>query len=92
MQLSDFDFTLPAELIAQRLGDRAAKVPTRVAPNLLVRGLSLFDGSLRSIVGDLGKTASYSNAKARERLGWQPRPVADSIADTGESLLEHPGD
>ena len=52
-----------------------------------MRALSLFDGQLRSIVGDLGKATSYSNAKARERLGWQPRPVADSIADTGESLL-----
>jgi nucleoside-diphosphate-sugar epimerase len=80
-----------AAILRERLGDRAAKVPTRVAPNVVVRGLSLFDGSLRSIVGDLGKTAYYSNAKARERLGWQPRPVADSIADTGESLLAHPG-
>jgi len=76
-----------AAILRERLGDRAAKVPTRIAPNLLVRAMSLFDGGLRSIVGDLGKTASYSNAKARERLGWQPRPVEDSIADTGESLL-----
>jgi nucleoside-diphosphate-sugar epimerase len=57
---------------------------------VLVRAMSVFDGSLRSIVGDLGKVAYYSNAKARVRLGWQPRPVADSIADTGESLLAHP--
>jgi dihydroflavonol-4-reductase len=57
-----------------------------------VRAMSLFDGGLRSIVGDLGKATYYSNAKARERLGWQPRPVADSIADTGESLLAHAGD
>ena len=76
-----------AAILRERLGDRAAKVPTRVAPNLLVRAMSLFDGGLRSIVGDLGKTAYYSNAKARERLGWQPRPVGDSIVDTGESLL-----
>jgi nucleoside-diphosphate-sugar epimerase len=76
-----------AAVLRERLGDRADKVPTRVAPNLLVRAMSLFDGGLRSIVGDLGKVAYYSNAKARERLGWQPRPVADSIADTGESLL-----
>ena len=81
-----------AAILRERLGDRAAKVPTRVAPNVLVRAMSLFDGSLRSIVGDLGKTAYYSNAKARERLGWQPRPVAESIADTGESLLAHAGD
>src|SRR6476469_7744106 len=78
-----------AAILRERLGDRASKVPTRVAPNLLVRAMSLFDGGLRSIVGDLGKTAYYSNAKARERLGWEPRPVEDSIADTGESLLAH---
>jgi nucleoside-diphosphate-sugar epimerase len=76
-----------AAILRERLGERAAKVPTRVAPNVLVRAMSLFDGGLRSIVGDLGKTAYYSSAKARERLGWQPRPIADSIADTGESLL-----
>jgi nucleoside-diphosphate-sugar epimerase len=76
-----------AAILRERLGDRASKVPTRVAPNFLVRAMSLFDGSLRSIAGDLGKTASYSNAKARELLGWQPRPVADSITDTAESLL-----
>ena len=80
-----------AAILRQRLGDRASKVPTRSAPNFLVRAMSLFDGSLRSIVGDLGERSYYSNAKARERLGWQPRPVADSIADTGESLLAHPG-
>src|SRR3954451_20473188 len=79
-----------AAILRERLGDRAGKVPTRLAPNLLVRAMSLFDSGLRSIVGDLGKVAYYSNAKARERLGWQPRPVADSIADTGESLLAHP--
>jgi dihydroflavonol-4-reductase len=66
-------------------------VPSRVAPNFLVRAMSLFDGSLRSVVGDLGERSYYSNAKARERLGWQPRPIADSIADTGESLLAGAG-
>jgi len=78
-----------AAILRKRLGDRASKVPTRMAPNLLVRALSLFDGDLRSVVGDLGERTYYSNAKARERLGWQPRPVEDSIAETGESLLAY---
>lgn len=76
-----------ARILRERLGDRASKVPTRVAPNFLVRVMSMFDRELRSIVGDLGKRAYYSNAKARDVLGWQPRPVEDSIAETGESLL-----
>jgi nucleoside-diphosphate-sugar epimerase len=80
-----------AAILRERLGDRAAKVPTRVAPNVLIRALSVFDGGLRSVVGDLGKAAYYSNAKARDRLGWRPRPVAESIADTGESLLAEAG-
>jgi dihydroflavonol-4-reductase len=48
--------------------------------------MSLIDPT-KTTLGDLGKRAYYSNAKAREVLGWEPRPVADSIADTGESLL-----
>lgn len=76
-----------AAILRERLGDRASKVPTRNAPNLLVRAMSLLDGGLRSIVGDLGKSAYYSNEKARDLLGWRPRPVADSITDTAESLL-----
>src|SRR5438067_9041978 len=38
-----------ASILRERLGDRAGKVPTRVAPNLVVRAMSLFDGGLRSI-------------------------------------------
>jgi dihydroflavonol-4-reductase len=76
-----------AAVLRERLGDRAPKIPTRVAPNVLVRIMSFFDGELRSVVGDLGKATYYPNAKARERLGWQPRPIEDSITDTGESLL-----
>ena len=42
-------------VLHERLGERARKVPTRTAPNLLVRAMSLFDGSVRSIVSDLGQ-------------------------------------
>ena len=74
-------------VLRERLGERARKVPTRTVPNLLVRGMSLFDGSLRSIVSDLGEKVTYSNDKAKTRLGWAPRPVEDSIADCAESML-----
>ena len=74
-------------VLRERLGERARKVPTRTAPNLLVRAMSLFDGSVRSIVSDLGQKVTYSNEKAKTRLGWAPRPVEDSIADCAESML-----
>ena len=76
-------------MLRERLGDHARKVPTRIAPDLLIKAIGIFDASLRSFTGDLGKRPEYSNARARELLGWSPRPVEDSIAETGESLIRH---
>jgi dihydroflavonol-4-reductase len=78
-----------AAVLRERLGDGARKVPTRVAPDLLFKVLGIFDASVRSFTGDLGKRPEYSSARARELLGWSPRPVEDSIAETGESLIRH---
>jgi len=77
------------EILRQRLGERASKVPTRQIPDLLVRGMALFDGGIRSIVGSLGKRVDISSERARTELGWSPRPIEDTIAETGESLIEH---
>jgi dihydroflavonol-4-reductase len=76
-------------VLRERLGERAAKVPTRTLPNLLVRTMALFDPGIRSVVGGLGKRTELSSEKARASLGWSPRPIGDTIADTGESLLRH---
>jgi dihydroflavonol-4-reductase len=76
-------------VLRERLGDDAKKVPTRKIPNFVVRGMALFDGGIRSIVGSLGKKTDISSEKARSVLGWSPRPVDDSIAETGESLVRH---
>jgi nucleoside-diphosphate-sugar epimerase len=77
-----------AEVLRERLGSAASKVPTRVAPDLLVRAMSLFDGGIRSFTSSLGKRTDYDTSKARERLGWSPRPIADTIAESAESLIE----
>ncbi len=75
-------------ILRERLGPAAAKVPTRVAPDLLIRAMGLFDPSVRTIVSDLGESATYTAEKAKTTLGWEPRPIEDSIADTGQSLIE----
>jgi dihydroflavonol-4-reductase len=78
-----------AEILRDRLGPAASKVPSRIAPNALVRAMALFDGGIRSFKHSLGKRTEYSAAKAKDRLGWAPRPIEDSIAETAESLIEH---
>ena len=77
------------EVLRERLGESASKVPTRTIPNLLVRGMALFDPGIRSVVGGLGKRTELSSEKARNTLSWSPRPVEDTIAETGESLIRH---
>ena len=49
--------------------------------------MALFDPGIRSVVGALGKRSELSSEKARSTLGWAPRPVEDTIAETGESLI-----
>ena len=76
-------------VLRQRLGEAASKVPTRTVPNLLVRGMALFDPGIRSVVDGLGKRTELSSEKARGTLGWAPHPIEDTIAETGESLIRH---
>ena len=76
-------------ILRERLGEAASKVPTRTVPNLLVRGMALFDPGIRTVVDGLGKRTELSSEKAKGSLGWAPRPIADTIADTGESLIRH---
>jgi dihydroflavonol-4-reductase len=72
-----------------RLGDAAAKVPTRNLPDIAVRAAALFDRSLREIMPALGRRNRHTTAKAQRLLGWQPRPAADTVVACAESLIEH---
>lgn len=72
--------------IVRDLGPAADKVPTRTLPNALVRLIARFDPGLRSVVGDLGKRTDYSTEKARRLLGWNPRPIEETVHDTARGL------
>lgn len=76
-----------ATVLRERLGEKASKVPTRSIPNIAVRAMAIFDPSVRSILGQLGKRTRLSSEKARNRLGWSPRSLEDTIAECGESML-----
>jgi len=77
-----------AAVLRRELGADAAKVPSRGVPNLLVRAMALFDPGIRSITNQLGKKLTYSSEKARTELGWSPRPLEQTIAETGRSMVD----
>lgn len=78
-----------ARMLKQRLGDAAAKVPRREMPVFVAWLLGFVNPAMRQLRPQLGKSFTASGAKAQRLLGWKPRPIADTIADTGTSLIEH---
>tara|TARA_R110002126_G_scaffold290914_1_gene449471 strand:- start:10954 stop:11976 length:1023 start_codon:yes stop_codon:yes gene_type:complete len=84
LEFSDFSAILKAQY-----PDR--KIPTRVAPNLLMRFLALFDPAIRGIIPALGQRAEVSSAKAQAQLGIAFRPVSASLLETAAFLLKKDG-
>ncbi|GAA2227331.1 aldehyde reductase [Promicromonospora sukumoe] len=78
-----------AAVLRRRLGDRADRVPTRELPLPVARLLSRFNPRMAAIRPQLGHDYDASGAKAQRLLGWAPRPLDDTIAETAESLLAH---
>lgn len=78
-----------ARILHDRLGERAAKAPTRELPMWLTRALSLVNPELRLLRHQLGRDLDATSAKAESLLGWRARPIEDTIAETAESLLAH---
>jgi nucleoside-diphosphate-sugar epimerase len=76
-----------AMILRAKMGDAAKRVPTRELPNWIVRLVALTDPEIRSVVPELGKKKSCSNAKAKRMLGWAPRSNEESIVATAESLV-----
>ncbi len=65
------------------------KIATRVAPNVLIRIMALFDKSIRQIVPLLGKKVNISSARAQDILGISFIPAASSVLETAEFLVEN---
>ncbi len=76
-----------AQVLKDRLGDAAKRVPTRVLPNFVLRLATLMDPAVKQIVPELGKDRNATNEKAKRLLGWNPRSREDAIVATAESLL-----
>jgi nucleoside-diphosphate-sugar epimerase len=75
-----------AKLLRARMGAAAARVPTRVLPDWLLRLVALVEPSVRQIVPELGIVKNATSAKAGRVLGWRPRSSQDAIIATAESL------
>ncbi len=78
-------FTEMAQVIKDNWPER--KVPTRQAPNLLLRGIALIDPAVRQLLPNLGKQEAVSNQRARDELGITFRPVRPAVIDSAEAVI-----
>lgn len=76
-----------AGTLREKLGTRAAKVPTRRLPDFVVRLLLPFMPHLRGLAPLLGRKFPLSSEKARRTLGFSPRAATTTIVECAESLL-----
>jgi nucleoside-diphosphate-sugar epimerase len=76
-----------AAILKEGLGSQARKVPTRSMPDWLMKIAALFDPVVRQVLGELGKRRESPPEHARVKLGWVPRPPAESILDTARSMI-----
>ncbi|MCY1136682.1 aldehyde reductase [Actinoplanes sp. Pm04-4] len=76
-----------AAILRARLGERAAKVPTREMPLVVARGLAKVNPQMGALRLLLGRNLDATSAKAERLLGWKARPIEDTIVETAESLL-----
>jgi len=63
-----------------------SKVPSRKAPNLAIKLMSLFDRQAKGMVPSLGKKAAFDNHATFDMLDWKPTPMETSIREMAAAL------
>ncbi|MCB1387843.1 MAG: aldehyde reductase [Rhodobacteraceae bacterium] len=65
------------------------KIPTKTAPNFLMRLMALVDPEIRSILPKLGKVERVSTAAAERDLGMTFIPAGEAMLASAEWLVAH---
>jgi nucleoside-diphosphate-sugar epimerase len=76
-----------AQILRERMGAAARRVPAGVLPDWVVRLAANFDPVVRQIIPELNRERSVSSEKAQRVLGWKPRSNEDAVVASAESLI-----
>ena len=79
----DLWYTDVAKILRENGFDKA---PTIGIPVWLAKILANFNKELKLTLPYLGRRRSIKNTKAREKLGWNPRPAEESILDIANQM------
>ena len=65
------------------------RIPTRVAPNFLIRILGRFDPTIKSIIPGLGRVDRIDNSRARATIGRGMRQARKSVVSSATYLIDN---
>lgn len=84
---SNGTMTMPriAQHLAARHPDR--KIATKIAPKVVLRLLSLFDPSIRTVLPGIGSAPQFDNSQAREVLGIEFTAPLEAIEKAADAVL-----
>jgi len=84
---SNGTMTMPriAQHLAARHPDR--KIATKIAPKVVLRLLSLFDPSIRTVLPSIGSASQFDNSQAREVLGIEFTAPLEAIEKAADAVL-----
>ncbi|MFD6447604.1 SDR family oxidoreductase [Promicromonospora sp. NPDC060204] len=77
-----------ARILDEEFGPQGYRVPRRRMPYWMLWTVGRFDREVRLGLDFVGSAELVSADKARRELGWDMRPVRETLVDTGRSLAE----
>jgi len=63
-----------------------SKVPSRRAPSVLLKIMSVFDREAKGMIPFLGQRASFDNRATFEVLDWKPTPIENSFKEMAAAI------
>jgi nucleoside-diphosphate-sugar epimerase len=76
-----------ARQLREILGPQASKIPTRNVPDMVMRAAALVDHDLATVTPMLGRKWVFRSDKARSMLGWQTRPLRQTLSECARTLI-----
>src|SRR5262249_6003132 len=78
-----------AAVLDTAFGPRGYRTPPRTLPYWLMWANDRFDKTIRLALSYYRVPVLVSADKAKQELGWAPRPASESIVAAGESMIRH---
>ena len=76
-----------SQIMAEAMPEYAKKVPKKELPNFMVKLISYFDSSAKTMIPDLGITMQTDTTYAEELLGLKFKGAKDCISENAKSVV-----